>query len=63
MAGRVGDDSSWSALHCQCHVLFPDELFADLFQVTDRRSVPPRISAPHVFRSYHLDYAALIEAR
>ena len=43
--GRVGDDSIWAVLHRECHVLFPDELFADLFTVTGRRSVPPQIVA------------------
>lgn len=42
---RVKDDSIWSVLHRECHVLFPDELFADLFTSTGRRSVPPRIVA------------------
>lgn len=41
----VADDSVWSVLHRECHVLFPDEAFADLFQATGRRSVPPRIVA------------------
>jgi Transposase domain (DUF772) len=39
------DDSIWAVLHRECHVLFPDELFADLFTSTGRRSVPPRIVA------------------
>jgi IS5 family transposase len=43
--GRVRDDSIWSVLHRECHRLFPDELFADLFTSTGRRSVPPRIVA------------------
>lgn len=42
---RVKDDSIWSVLHRECHVLFADELFADLFTTTGRRSVPPRIVA------------------
>jgi hypothetical protein len=42
---RVGDDSVWSVLHRECHRLFPDGLFADLFASTGRRSVPPRIVA------------------
>lgn len=45
VAGRVADDSIWSVLHRECHVLFPDELFADLFTSTGRRSVPPQIVA------------------
>ena len=32
-------------LHRECHRLFPDELFADLFADTGRRSVPPMIVA------------------
>ena len=43
--GRVGPDSIWAVLHRECHWLFPDELFADLFALTGRRSVPPRIVA------------------
>jgi hypothetical protein len=42
---RVKDDSIWAVLHRECHRLFPDELFADLFTSTGRRSVPPRIVA------------------
>jgi hypothetical protein len=42
---RVAADSIWAVLHRECHGLFPDELFADLFAVTGRRSVPPRIVA------------------
>lgn len=45
VAGRVGEDSIWSVLHRECHVLFPDDMFADLFRSTGRRSVPPRIVA------------------
>jgi hypothetical protein len=45
VGGRVADDSIWAVLHRECHVLFPDELFADLFTSTGRRSVPPRIVA------------------
>jgi IS5 family transposase len=43
--GRVPDDSIWSVLHRECHVLFRDELFDDLFGTRGRRSVPPRIVA------------------
>jgi IS5 family transposase len=43
--GRVPDDSIWSVLHRECHVLFGDELFDDLFDKRGRRSVPPRIVA------------------
>jgi IS5 family transposase len=45
VGGRVKDDSIWSVLHRECHRLFPDELFDDLFTSTGRRSVPPRIVA------------------
>jgi IS5 family transposase len=45
VGGRVKDDSIWAVLHRECHVLFPDVLFADLFTSTGRRSVPPRIVA------------------
>ena len=31
--------------HRECHALFPDELFADLFATVGRRSVPPMIVA------------------
>lgn len=42
---RLGDDSVWALLHRECHRLFPDEMFADLFARTGRRSIPPRIVA------------------
>jgi hypothetical protein len=45
VADRVRDNSIWSVLHRECHRLFPDEMFADLFAATGRRSVPPRIVA------------------
>jgi Transposase DDE domain/Transposase domain (DUF772) len=45
VAGRVGTDSIWSVLHRECHRLFPDEMFVDLFTGTGRRSVPPGIVA------------------
>jgi hypothetical protein len=45
VGGRVKDDSVWAVLHRECHLLFPDELFADLFTSTGRRSVPPQIVA------------------
>ncbi|MDP8929200.1 MAG: hypothetical protein M3O70_11675 [Actinomycetota bacterium] len=41
--GRVGEDSIGSVLHRECHRLFPEQMFADLFAETGRRSVPPRI--------------------
>lgn len=43
--GRVGEDSIWAVLHRECHRLFPDEIFADLFSDRGRRSVPPSIVA------------------
>lgn len=43
--GRVGENSIWAVLHRECHRLFPDEMFADLFADTGRRSVPPMIVA------------------
>lgn len=42
---RVAPDSIWAVLHRECHRLFPDELFADLYEPTGRRSVPPQIVA------------------
>jgi hypothetical protein len=44
--GRVAEDSIYGLLHRECHRLFADELFADLFcDGRGRRSVPPRIVA------------------
>lgn len=40
---RLGESSVYRLLHRECHRLFPDELFADLFTHVGRRSVPPRI--------------------
>src|SRR5215210_7678248 len=45
VGSRVKDDSIWAVLHRECHVLFPEVLFDDLFTSTGRRSVPPRIVA------------------
>src|SRR4051794_41104117 len=43
---RVAQDSIYGLLHRECHRLFPDELFADLFcDGRGRRSVPPSIVA------------------
>ena len=42
---RLGEGSVYRLLHRECHRLFPDELFADLFTHVGRRSVPPRIVA------------------
>jgi len=43
--GRVGPDSIYAVLHRECFMLFPDEMFADLFTDVGRRSVPPMIVA------------------
>ncbi|MBA3748402.1 MAG: transposase [Solirubrobacterales bacterium] len=43
--GRVAADSIYALLHRECFRLFPDELFADLFCDSGRRSVPPMIVA------------------
>ena len=43
--GRVAEDSIYGVLHRECFALFPDEMFADLFTVVGRRSVPPMIVA------------------
>ena len=43
--GRVAADSIYALLHRECFELFPDELFADVFCDTGRRSVPPMIVA------------------
>jgi hypothetical protein len=43
--GRVAPDSIYGLLHRECHRLFPDALFADLFTDVGRRSVPPMIVA------------------
>jgi len=45
VADRVGPDSIWAVLDREGDGLFGDELFADLFTSTGRRSVPPRIVA------------------
>ncbi|MGV1030590.1 MAG: transposase, partial [Dermatophilaceae bacterium] len=37
--------SIYGLLHRECHRLFPDELFADLFTDVGRRSVPPSVVA------------------
>jgi len=43
--GKLSPTSIFSLLHRECHRLFPDDAFADLFQDIGRRSVPPRIVA------------------
>ena len=47
-AGRVGEESIWAVLHRDGHRLYGDELFADLFADSGRRSVPPSIVATEV---------------
>lgn len=42
---RLGPTSIYRYLHENCHRLFPDESFADLFKDIGRQSVPPRIVA------------------
>ncbi|MGK2887044.1 MAG: IS1182 family transposase, partial [Rhodococcus sp. (in: high G+C Gram-positive bacteria)] len=48
-SGFVGDlvaeDSIFAILHRDGHRLFPDDMFADLYESTGRRSVPPQIVA------------------
>jgi hypothetical protein len=41
----VAADSIYGLLHRECHRLFPDEMFADLFCGVGRRCVPPLIVA------------------
>jgi Transposase DDE domain/Transposase domain (DUF772) len=43
--GKLSPTSIYRLLHGECHRLFPDDGFADLFQDIGRRSVPPRIVA------------------
>jgi len=43
--GKLSPTSIYRYLHGNCHRLFPDESFADLFKDIGRRSVPPRIVA------------------
>jgi len=43
--GRLHADSIYALLHRECHRLFPDEMFADLFCEAGRHSVPPMIVA------------------
>lgn len=42
---RVAEDSIFAVLHRDGHRLFPDDMFADLYNSTGRRSVPPQIVA------------------
>ena len=43
--GLVAPDSIYGILHRECFTLFPDEMFADVFDDAGRRSVPPMIVA------------------
>jgi Transposase DDE domain/Transposase domain (DUF772) len=43
--GRVAPGSIYGILQRECFALFPDEMFADLFDDVGRRSVPPMIVA------------------
>jgi len=43
--GKLSPTSIYRLLHRECHRLFPDESFADLFRDIGRRSIPPRIVA------------------
>src|ERR1700679_2613388 len=43
--GRLSPTSIYGLLFRECHHLFPDDAFADLYQDVGRRSVPPRIVA------------------
>jgi len=42
---RVAPESIYGLLHRECHRLFPDDMFTDLFTDVGRRSVPPMIVA------------------
>ena len=42
---RIAEDSIFALLHRDGHRLFPDDMFADLYKSTGRRSVPPQIVA------------------
>src|SRR5271168_3741863 len=42
---RLSPTSIYGLLFGECHNLFPDDAFADLFKDVGRRSVPPRIVA------------------
>ncbi len=43
--GRVAENSIWAVLHRECHRLFPEAMFTDLFSERGRNSVPPSIVA------------------
>src|SRR5580692_7329567 len=40
---KLSPTSIYSLLYRECHNLFPDDAFADLYEDVGRRSVPPRI--------------------
>jgi hypothetical protein len=42
---RLAEDSIYSVLHRERDALFPDGMFADLYEDTGRRSVPPSVVA------------------
>ena len=42
---RIAEDSIFAVLHRDGHRLFPDDMFADLYKSTGRRSVPPQVVA------------------
>jgi hypothetical protein len=42
---KLSPTSIYSLLYRECHNLFPDDAFADLYEDVGRRSVPPRIVA------------------
>ena len=44
-AAHLSPTSVFTLLHCECHRLFPDDSFADLFDRRGRRSISPRIVA------------------
>jgi hypothetical protein len=43
--GRLAPNSIYAVLHRECHKLFPDGMFTDLFADNGRHSVPPMIVA------------------
>ena len=48
VADRVSEDSIWAVLARDGDRLFGDEMFADLFTTTGRRSVPPCVASEFV---------------
>src|SRR5207244_3678358 len=59
---RVAPGSIYGILHRECFALFPDELFADLFDEVGRRSVPPMIVAGGMVLQRVLDSTPLYDA-